>query len=191
MNRIPKDVDRLGVVFDDGSLVADAGLLVAGTLMSRLGLERLLDETVRLGDRVGGSRPGRKVLSLVASMLVGGSHIDHADRLRAGSTDRVLPFQVMAPSTLGTFLRSFTWGHVRQIDKALGETLRRVWSVSEGSPDGSPITVDVDSTICEVSAKTKHGASYGYTGQLGYHPLVAVRSETGEIVHSRLRGGSS
>ena len=85
MNRIRKDVDRLGVVFDDGSLVA-------GTLMSRLGLERLLDETVRLGDRVGGSRPGRKVLSLVASMLVGGSHIDHADRLRAGSTDRVLPF---------------------------------------------------------------------------------------------------
>ncbi len=177
VNRIPKDVDRLGVVFDDGSLVADAGLLVAATLMKRLGLEQLLVETVRLGDRVGGSRPGRKVLSLVASMLVGGSHIDHADRLRAGSTQRVLPFLVMAPSTLGTFLRSFTWGHVRQLDKALGETLRRVWS-SGGGPDGSPVTVDVDSTICEVSGKTKQGASYGYTGQLGYHPLVAVRSET-------------
>ena len=190
MNRIPKDVDRLGVVFDDGSLVADAGLLVAGALMSRLGLERLLDETVRLGDRVGGACPGRKVLSLVASMLVGGSHIDHADRLRAGSTDRVLPFRVMAPSTLGTFLRSFTWGHVRQMDKALGETLRRVWSVS-GGPDRNPVTVDVDSTVCEVWGKTKHGASYGYTGQLGYHPLAAVRSETAEIVHSRLRGGSS
>ena len=123
-------------------------------------------------------------------MLVGGSHIDHADRLRAGSTDRVLPFRVMAPSTLGTFLRSFTWGHVRQMDKALGETLKRVWSAG-GGPDGSPVTVDVDSTICEVSADTKHGASYGYTKQLGYHPLVAVRSETGEILHSRLRGGSS
>ena len=66
--------------------------------------------------------------------------------------------------------------------------LKRVWS---GGPDGSPVTVDVDSTICEVSADTKHGASYGYTKQLGYHPLVAVRSETGEILHSRLRGGSS
>ena len=141
MNRIPSsDVDRLGVVFDDGSLVADAGLLVAGTLMARLGLEQLLDETVRLGDRVGGSRPGRKV----ASMLVGGSHIDHADRLRAGSTDRVLPFRVMAPSTLGTFLRSFTWGHVRQIDKALSETLKRVWSAG-GGPDREPVTV-VDSS---------------------------------------------
>ena len=171
MNRIPKDVDRLGVVFDDGSLVADAGLLVAGTLMSRLGLERLLDETVRLGDRVGGSRPGRKVLSLVASMLLGGSHIDHADRLRAGSTDRVLPFRVMAPSTLGTFLRSFTWGHVRQMDKALGETLRRVWSVSEGSPDGSPVTVDVDSTICEVSANTKHGRFLRLHRDVGISPV--------------------
>ena len=128
VNRIPKDVDRLGVVFDDGSLVADAGLLVAATLMKRLGLEQLLVETVRLGDRRGGAHPGRKVLSLVASMLVGGSHIDHADRLRAGSTQRVLPFLVMAPSTLGTFLRSFTWGYVRQLDKALDETLRRVWS---------------------------------------------------------------
>ncbi len=191
MNRIPSsDLDRLRVVFDDDSLVADAGLLIAGTVMSRFGLEELLDESVRMDGRVGGARPGRKVLSLVASMLVGGSHIDHADRLRAGSTQRVLPFEVMAPSTLGTFLRSFTWGHVRQLDKALERTLRRVWSAG-GGPDSDPVTLDVDSTICEVSAKTKAGASYGYTGQLGYHPLVAVRSDTGEIVGSRLRGGSS
>ncbi len=106
VNRIPNDVDRLGVVFDDGSLVADAGLLVAGTLMARLGLEQLLDETVRLGDRPGGAYPGRKVLSLVASMLVGGSHIDHADRLRAGSTDRVLPFLGDGPVHFG-YVSSF------------------------------------------------------------------------------------
>ena len=190
MKRIPNNIDRLGVVFDDDSLVADAGLLVVGTLMKRLGLEQILDDTVRLGDRPGGARPGRKVLSLVASMLTGGSHIDHADRLRAGSTHRVLPFRVMAPSTLGTFLRSFMWGHVRQMDKALEETLRRAWSAGENRKD-RPLTVDVDSTICEVAGSTKHGASYGYTGQLGYHPLVAAVSDTGEIVHSRLRGGSS
>ena len=102
VNSIPNnDVDRLGVVFDDDSLVSDAGLLIAGTLMSRLGLEQLLDETVRLGNRVGGACPGRKVLSLVASMLVGGSHIDHADRLRAGSTHRVLPFLGDGPVHFG------------------------------------------------------------------------------------------
>ena len=124
------------------------------------------------------------------SMLLGGSHIDHADRLRAGSTRRVLPFRVMASSTLGTFLRSFTWGHVRQLDKALGETLRRFWSAGGGPKDG-PVTVDVDGTVCEVSGKTKAGAAYGYTKKLGYHPLVAAISETGEIVHARMRGGSS
>lgn len=98
MSRVPDDVDRLEVRFDEESLVADAGLLVAGTLIERLGLERLLDDTVRMGGRVGESRPGRKILSLVVSMLLGGSHIDHADRLRSGSTRRVLPFGVMSAS---------------------------------------------------------------------------------------------
>ena len=190
MNRLWRGIDRIRTVFDDESLVADAGLLVAGTLMARLGLESLVDDTVRLGGRPSGARPGRKVLTLVSAMLVGATHIDHADRLRAGSTNRVLPFRVMAPSTLGTFLRSFTWGHVRQLDRTLGETLRRAWTLG-GSPENTPVTIDVDSTICEVTSKSKHGASYGYTHRLGYHPLIAARADTGEIVHARLRGGSS
>jgi hypothetical protein len=65
----------------------------------------LVNRTLQLAGRVGGARPGRKVLTLVAAILAGGSHINHADRLRAGATDKVLPFKVMAPSTLGTFLR--------------------------------------------------------------------------------------
>ena len=114
MSGVLHNIDRYEVVFDDEGLVADAGLLAAGTLMGRLGLEGLVDRTVRLGGGVGGANPGRKVLTLVSAMLLGASHIDHVDRLRAGSTDRVLPHAVMAPSTVGTFLRSFTWGHVRQ-----------------------------------------------------------------------------
>ena len=90
MSGVSQSIDRLGVVFDDESLVADAGLLAAATLMDRLGLEALVDDTVRLAGRPGGARPGRKTLTLVASMLVGGSHIDHVGRLRAGSTGRVL-----------------------------------------------------------------------------------------------------
>ena len=77
--------------------------------------------TVDLGDRVGGASPGRKVTTLVASILGGGTHIDHANKLRAGSTGKVLPFRVMAPSTLGTFLRSFTFGHIRQLDAVIAE----------------------------------------------------------------------
>ena len=92
MSRVSRRIDRLEVVFDDESLVADGGLLAAGTLMDRLGLEELWDEMLGVGERVGGANPGRKVLSLVAAMLVGGTHIDHADRLRAGATSGVLPY---------------------------------------------------------------------------------------------------
>ncbi len=190
MSEVSRSIDRLAVVFDDESLVADAGLLVAAMLLSRLGVAAVVDRVVRLGRRPGGARPGRKVVTLVAAMLVGATHIDHVDRLRAGATRRVLGFKVMAPSTLGTFLRSFTWGHVRQLDKAAGEVLARAWLVGGGPGDG-PMTIDVDSTICEVVGKAKAGAAYGHTAELGYHPLVATRAETGEILHSRLRRGSS
>ena len=187
--RVSRAIDRMEVTFDDETLVADAGLVVPATLMVRLGLQRLINQTVRLGGRVGGARPGRKVLTLVASILAGGSHIDHADRLRAGATQAVLPFRVMAPSTLGTFLRAFTFGHIRQLDGVIAETIRRAWSLGAG-PDDSPMTIDMDSTICDVHGKAKQGAAYGYTETLGYHPLLATCAETGEVLHARLRKGS-
>ena len=189
MRSVAGGIDGLGAVFDDGSLVADAGLLLAGTVMSRLGLEALIDEVVRPGGSAG-SGAGRKVLSLVASMLVGGCCIDDVQRLRSGSAAAVLPFGVVAPSTAGSFLRSFTFGHVRQLDKAAELGLVRAWSVG-AAPDAGEMTVDLDSTVCEVCGKAKHGAAYGHTKVLGYHPLVAVRSDTGEVLHSRMRSGSS
>ncbi len=170
--------------------MADAGLILPATLMVRLGLEALVNETVRLVGRVGGALPGRKVLTLVSAILAGGSHIDHADRLRAGATQAVLPFRVMAPSTLGTFLRAFTFGHVRQLDRVIAETIRRAWSAGAG-PGNAPMTIDMDSTICEVHGYAKAGAAYGYTRQFGYHPLLATRADTGEVLHARLRKGSS
>ena len=190
MRSIPGGIDGLEAVFDDGSLVADGGLLLAGTVMSRLGLEALIDDTVRLDGRVAGSGSGRKVLSLVASMLVGGCCIDDVQRLRSGSAAAVLPFAVVAPSTAGSFLRSFTFGHVRQLDKAAELGLVRAWSVG-AAPSVAEMTVDLDSTVCEVCGRAKHGAAYGHTKVLGYHPLVAVRSDTGEVLHSRMRSGSS
>ncbi|HEX2185174.1 MAG TPA: IS1380 family transposase [Chloroflexota bacterium] len=178
------------MTFDDPSLVANAGLLLVGTLVARLGLERLVNATVRLGGRVGGALPGRKVLTLVHAMVVGGSHIDHADVLRSGGTQRVLPHRVMAPSTLGTFLRSFTFGHVRQLEAVVGEALRRAWSLGAG-PGRGRLVIDVDSTICAVIGKLKQGAALGYTKVLGYHPLLATRADTGEVLHARLRKGSA
>ena len=123
-------------------------------------------------------------------MLVGATHIDHVGRLRAGATAGVLGFRPAAASTVGSFLRSFTWGHVGQLDKAAAEVLGRAWAAG-GGPGNSAMTIDVDSTVCEVSGKAKAGAAYGHTKQLCYHPLVGVRAESGEILATRLRKGSA
>jgi hypothetical protein len=190
VSRVSRSVDRVEVIFDDLTLVANAGLVVPATLMARLGLEALINSTVRLVGRVGGALPGRKVLTLVATILAGGSHIDHADVLRAGATQRVLPFRVMAPSTLGTFLRAFTFGHVGQLDHVLDQSLARAWDAGAG-PGELPLVIDLDSFIGEVHGEQKQGASYGYTRQLGYHPIAAVRADTGEVLHIRNRKGKA
>lgn len=123
MTAVSRGIDRFLVTFDEPTLVADAGLIVPATLMVRLGLEQLVNQLVRLVGRVGGALPGRKVLTVVTAIMAGATHIDHADRLRAGATGRVLPFRVMAPSTLGTFLRAFTFGHIRQFDAVIAEAI--------------------------------------------------------------------
>lgn len=190
MSAVSRGIDRIEVTFDEPNLVANAGLLLVATLVVRLGLEGLINATVDLSGRVGGARPGRKILTLVHAMAAGGSHIDHADVLRSGATASVLAHRVMAPSTLGTFLRAFTFGHIRQLDKVLGEALRRAWSLGAG-PGSGPLVIDLDSTICEVCGKAKHGAGYGYTKKLGYHPLIATRAWTGELLHVRMRKGAA
>jgi hypothetical protein len=187
---VSRGLDRVAVIFDEPNLVANAGLLLVATVAARLGLERLANATIDLSGRVGGFQPGRKILTIVHAMVAGASHIDHADVLRAGSTAQVLGHRVMAPSTLGTFLRSFTFGHVRQFEKLIGEALAAAWSLGAG-PGGERLVIDVDSTIDEVYGKHKIGAAYGYTKVLGYHPLIATWATTGEILHARLRKGSA
>ncbi len=190
MSSSSRALDHIGVMFDEPSLVADAGLLLPATLVIRLGLERLINETVSLAGRIGGAHAGRKVLTLVFAILAGASHIDQADRLCAGATRRVLPFRVMAPSTLGIFLRLFTFGHVRQLEAVTAEALRRAWGLGSG-PGSKAMTIDLDSTIVPVHGYKKGGAVYGYTRHLGYHPLLATRADTGEVLHARLRKGSA
>jgi hypothetical protein len=187
---VSRGIDRIAVTFDDPNLVANAGLLLVATLVSKLGLESLCNSTIRLGARSGGFQPGRKILTLVHAMVAGASHIDHADMLRAGATAKVLPHRVMAPSTLGTFLRAFTFGHVRQFEKVIGDALERAWSLGAG-PGESQLVIDIDSTIAEVFGRLKAGAAYGYTKVLGYHPILATRADTGEILHARMRKGSA
>jgi hypothetical protein len=191
VTRVSHGIDRIDATFDDPNLVANAGLLLVATLTQRLGLEALIDATVKLTiGRAGGAHPGRKVLTLVHAMIAGASHIGHADILRAGSTAGVLGHRVMAPSTLGTFLRVFTFGHVRQLEAVIGKTLERAWAAGTG-PGAGALVIDIDSTICAVEGKSKQGAGFGYTKVLGYHPLLATRADTGEVLHARMRKGSA
>ena len=182
--------DRSDVVFDDERVVVNAGIVLAVTLGRRLGIEALVDAAVKLGGRPGAWRPGRKVCSLVHAMLLGADCIDDCDLLRAGRTEAVLGHRAMAPSTLGTFLRSFTFGHVRQLDRVLGQALGRAWAAGAG-PGAGRLVIDVDSFVGEVHGHAKQGAGYGYTRELGYHPLLATRSDTSEVLHVRLRKGSA
>ena len=181
--------DRIRIAFDDPRLVANAGLMLPATLALHLGLSELVDRHLDLGDTPGRANTGDKLMTLVASALAGGDCIDDADVLRAGGTASVLGCVVKAPSTLGTFLRSFRWGHVRQLDRVSRELLARAWATGDGPGDG-PLTIDIDSTICETYGLSKEGARHhGYTGQRGYHPLLAVAAGTGEVLMARLREG--
>ena len=105
----PERPDRIHVAFDDHRLVANAGLLLPVTLAQRLGLSQLVDCHVDLGRAPGRANAGDKMMTLVASALAGGDCIDDADVLRTGRTAGALGCVVKAPSTLGTFLRSFRW----------------------------------------------------------------------------------
>ena len=182
--------DAMRVLFDDERVVANAGVLLPALLADRLGIEGLVEETVDLGDCEGAANPGRKVMSLVSAMCLGADCIDDCDVLRSGQTRAVLGHAVAAPSTLGTFLRAFTFGHVRQLDRVLAETLSRAWAAGAG-PGDDQLVVDVDSFVGEVYGYDKQGAGYGYTHKRGYHPIVATRAETGEVLHIRARKGSA
>jgi hypothetical protein len=187
----PVGLDGLRVCFDDERAVSDAGVMLVATLAKRLGLEVLAGRLVSLRrDRPGSANAGRKVMALLFAMVLGADSIDDCEVLRAGRTRRLLGGWMPAPSTLGTFLRAFTFGHVRQLDALLGEALVRAWRSGAGPGDGR-LVIDVDSFVAEVCGRLKQGAAYGYTKVLGYHPILATRADTREVLHIRLRKGSA
>ena len=184
-------LDSVRVVFDDDRVVSDAGIALIATLAGRLGIERLVGRFVRLRrDRPGAANAGRKVMALIYGMLLGADCIDDCEVLRAGRTRRLLGGWLPAPSTLGTFLRAFTFGHVRQLDRVLAETLTRAWRAGAG-PGDERLVVDVDSFVGEVHGYRKEGVGFGYTRRRGYHPMLASRAGTGEVLHVRLRKGQA
>ena len=180
-------LDALAVQFDDANLVANAGLVLPATLAQHLGLEELYRSHVHLGDAPGRANVGIKAMTLIGSAVAGGDCIDDADVLRAGYTEMVLGHALRAPSTLGTFLRSFCWGDVRSLDRVSRVALGRAWSAGAG-PRGDVLKIDLDSSICETYGLAKEGGSrFCYNHVRGYHPMLAVAED--QVLHARLRGG--
>jgi hypothetical protein len=160
-------------------------LIAPATLAQHLGLQELFDSFVDLGDVPGRANVGHKAMTVIHSALAGGDSIDDCDVLRAGSTQAVLVHAVLAPSTIGTFLRSFSWGHARQLDKVAGELLARAWAARAGPGDGW-VTIDVDSSICETYGLAKQGGTkFTYNHVRGYHPL-SRRPDNGCYVAPRI-----
>ncbi|MGH9120961.1 MAG: IS1380 family transposase [Acidimicrobiales bacterium] len=182
-------LDRVAVTFDDTRAVGDAGLLLVASLAEHLGLAELFDTHVDLGAAPGHAHVSDKAMTLIHSALADGDSIDDADALRAGGAATVLGHVVLAPSTLGTFLRSFTWGHARQLDVVSGRLLTRAWEAGAGP--SAAVTIDMDSSIVETYGLAKQGAKFTYSHVRGYHPLFAVIAGSGDVVHCRLRGGNA
>jgi hypothetical protein len=190
--RSSHSLDALDVMFDDEHLVADAGLIQPATLAQHLGVLELFDTFVDLGDARGRANVGIKAMTVIHSVLGDADSIEDCDRLRAGSSAGVLGHAVRAPSTIGTFLRSFNWGHTKQLDKVSAALLARAWAAGAG-PGDEPVTIDIDSSIHETyGLKKQGGAKFTHIkGVRGYHPLYAHVAGTGDVVHARLRGGNA
>ena len=182
------------MAFDDPNLVSSAGLVPTLALAESAGLRDLADEHLTVpSDK--GANPGLKVASLVGGMVAGADSIDDMAVLRHGGMGRVVT-NAYAPSTLGSFLRAFTFGHVRQLDAVASRFLTRLGArapLIATPPDGEPVMVDIDDTIIEVHGYDKQGTGFGYSGVRGLNALLATASTTESapvIVAQRLRKGS-
>jgi hypothetical protein len=180
----------MSVAFDDPNLVSSAGLVPMLALASRCGLH----ETAGAVLTVPSPNAAVKVAAVVAGMVAGADSIDDLDRLRHGGMGRLFG-RIRAPSTLGTFLRSFTFGHVRQIDKVAATVLANLAGHTPLLRDADQICfVDVDDTVKQTYGYAKQGAGYGYTHVKGLNALIGTLStptSSPVIAATRLRKGST
>ena len=184
----------VSAVFDDPNLVSVAGLVPMLRLARSAGLDELAQSRLSVPTDKG-ANAGGKVMALVAGMLAGADSIDDMNLLRHGGMGRLFD-RTYAPSTLGSFLREFRFGHVRQLDAVASRTLVNLASAAPllQIRDGERVMVDVDDTIIEVHGYQKQGASFGYSGVRGLNALVATASTTTSapvILAQRLRQGKT
>jgi hypothetical protein len=183
----------VSVRFDDPNLVSHAGLVPVMRLAETAGMPDLADDLLTLGTTAG-SNAGAKVASIVAGMAAGADSIDDLDVVRHGALPRLFT-GIRAPSTLGTFLRDFTIGHVAQLEKMANQVLGNLVDLGPVLPEvGALAFLDIDSKITQVYGPGKDGAAFGYTRVRGLNYLGACLSSPVSapvITGTRLRGGNA
>jgi hypothetical protein len=180
-------------VFDDPNLVSCAGLAPVLQLAERAGLQDLVGAHIRIG-KPGGGNARVKVPALIAGMIAGADSIDDMALLRHGAMGRLFT-DVRAPSTLGTFLRTFTFGHVRQLDAVASRLLINLSTSAPLLPGADTLAyVDIDDTVKPTYGYAKEGAGRGYSGIKGLNALIGIVSTPGStpvITGARLRRGQT
>jgi hypothetical protein len=185
----------VSATFDEPNLVSAAGLVPLMTLARTAGLRELADERMSVPTDKG-ANAGLKLSSLVAGMAAGADSIEDMALLRHGGMGKVFT-GAYAPSTLGSFLRSFTFGHVRQADAVASRFLLNLAEHTQllgDEDDAGPVLLDIDDTIVEVHGHAKQGAAFGYSGVRGLNALIATVSTAQVapvIAAQRLRKGSA
>jgi hypothetical protein len=173
--QLSHELSRVSAVFDDPNLVSCAGLAPVVALAGRVGLADLVADTLTLTS-AGGVNAAVKVPALVAGMVAGADSIDDMDLLRHGGMGRLFG-GIRAPSTLGTFLRCFTFGHVRQLDAVASRVTAALATAAPLLPGAGEVAyVEVDDTVRATHGYAKQGAGYGYNRIKGLNVLVAAVS---------------
>lgn len=186
--------------FDEPNLVSTAGLVPTMVLAQKAGLADLAQQRLTASSTGAdkGANAGAKIFSLVGGMVAGADSIDDMDLLRHGGMKHLFD-QVYAPSTLGSHLRAYTFGHVRQLDAVASRFLTGLGSQSPllpvvaGSGASGMVFVDIDDTVIEVHSAAKQGAGFGYQGTRGLNALSATATTTESspvVVAQRLRKGA-
>jgi len=176
------------VAFDDPSLTAWSGLVLVDALATRLELDSTIEARLGVGSGPTAHLPA-KLRSLVLAMAAGGDHIEHVDWLRSRANQHLVG-STAAGTTVGHALRGLTPKQASALDVVLGDLINHAWARGLGPRPGAEIIIDVDSTILPVFGHQKEGAEYGYTGKLGYHPQLATRAGTNEVLAVRFRSGN-
>ncbi len=189
--RVQREPRQVGVATTDREITAHAGAVLLRQAARAVGLARSIGEHLRLKKRTRGLTEAQFILAVSEAVALGADCLDDLAVARADAVQQTLRgFAVPAPQTAGSFLRRFTLGHIRQLDKALRAVHRRAFELLN-ERKGDRVTLDFDSTYIRSYSSRREGADPTWTKRYTLHPLLCFVAESGTCLHAALRRGKA